>query len=162
MVATVQIIEKNTISATVTDKTNGTIRFKLADNATVDSNNPITIPASSSTWSWEKWIICNVTVAPSVQISNIRVYTGGANPWTGVNLWWKQVTAFATPAQGTSSVGYLGAFTFTSGAPKVLGSATYTGTGQFGDHLVALMEVTSTAVNGQLAGTTLTLAYDEI
>lgn len=162
MVATVQILQKNGAGGAGTDDTNGTIRFKLADNATVDSNNPMTIPASGSTFSFQKWIIANCTVAPSVQISNIRVYTGGANPWTGVNLWWQAITTYTTPTQPSNSTGYTNAFTFTVGAPLVLGSGTFTGTGQFGNHLVALMEVTSTATNGQLAGATLTLAYDEI
>ena len=36
MAATVQIREKNTAGQTATDKTSGTIRFKKADDATVD------------------------------------------------------------------------------------------------------------------------------
>lgn len=165
MAATVQIVEKNTAGGTETQKDGGTIRFKTADNSTVDTVNPIVIPGAGSAWSYEKWVRLNVTVAPSVNINNIRAYTGGSNPWTGVNLWWKNGGNFATPALGTSSSGYTNGFTYTSGSPLTLGTTNvgpYTGTGEKGDHLVMLMEVTSTATSGQLAATTATMSWDEI
>lgn len=163
MVATVQLIEKNGAGATVTDKTSGTIRFKTADNSTVDTNNPMVVPAASSNFSYQKWCILNCTVAPSTQITNVRWYTSGSNPFgTGVNLWWKAVTAYATPTQPASTTGYTNGFTYTSGAPLTTGSGTYTGTGQFGDHLVMMLEVQSTAAAGALTAATLTLSWDEI
>ena len=46
MVAAMKIYEMSA-TMTGTDKTASTVRFKLADNATIDSNNPITIPTGT-------------------------------------------------------------------------------------------------------------------
>ena len=43
MPATIQIHEMSALDSG-TDKTSGTVRFKDADNATVDANNPLVIP----------------------------------------------------------------------------------------------------------------------
>lgn len=162
MPATVQIVEKNSAGGTTTDKTSGTVRFKNADNSTVDLNNPMVKPPSGSDWSFEKWLRLNVTGGTYTQITNVKAYTDGSSGWTGVNLWAKAVASYATPAEGTSSSGYANAFTYTSGAPLSLGAGPFTSTGEKGDHLVMLMEVTSSASGGVLAGETLTLAWDEI
>lgn len=163
MAATVQILEKNGAGGTGTDKTSGTIRFKNADNATVDLNNPMVKPPSGSDWSFEKWLRFNVSGGTYSQITNIVAYMDGANGLgTGISLWAKAVTSFATPAEGTSSAGYTNAFTYTSGAPLSLGAGPYTSTGEKGDHLVMLAEVASTASGGLTPSETLTLAWDEI
>lgn len=163
MAATVQIVEKNGAGATATDKTSGTIRFKNADDATVDNNNPMVVPPSGSDWSFEKWLRLNVTVAPSVQISNIKFYMDGTNSFgTGVSLWAKAVASYATPAEGTSSTGYADAFSYTSGSPLSLGAGPFAGTGEKGDHVVLLMQVASTATQGSLAAETATFSFDEI
>lgn len=162
MAATVQIVEKNGAGGTATDKTSGTIRHKNADNATVDLVNPMVKPLSGSDWSFEKWIRFNVDSGTYTEITNIRAYTDGTNSWTGVNLWWKAVASYSTPAEGTSSTGYTNAFSYTSGSPLTLGAGPFTGTGQKGDHLVSLMEVTTSAVGGVLSGETMTIAWDEI
>jgi len=162
MAATVQILEKNGAGPTTTDKTSGTVRHKNADDATVDLNNPMVKPGAGSAWSFEKWLRFNVSGGTYSQITNIKAYTDGANGWTGVNLWWKAVTSYATPAEGSSSAGYADAFTYTSGSPLTLGAGPYTSTGEKADHLVSLMEVTSSAVGGVLAAETLTIAWDEI
>lgn len=162
MAATVQIVEKNGAGATATDKTSGTIRFKNADDATVDTNNPMVIPSSGSDWSYEKWLRLNVTVAPATNISNLKFYTDGTSGFgTGVSLWAKAVTSYATPAEGTSSTGYSDAFGYTSGSALSLGAGPYTGTGEKGDHCVLLLEVASTASPGSLTAETATFSYDE-
>ena len=163
MVATVQIVEKNGAGGTATDKTSGTIRMKNADNATVDNNNPMVIPGAGSDYSFEKWLRLNVTVAPSVQLSNIRFYTDGSNGMgTGVLLWAKAVASYATPAEATSTSGYTNAFSYTSGSPLSLGAGPFTGTGEKGDHAVLMQEVQSTATQGQTPSETITFSYDEI
>lgn len=163
MAATVQIIEKNGAGGTPTDKTSGTIRFKNADNATVDLNNPMVKPTSGSDFSFEKWLRLNVTGGTYSQITNIKAYTDGANGMgTGVNLWGKAVTAYATPAEATATTGYTNLFTYTSGAPLSLGAGPFTSTGEKGDHLVAMCEVTSAAAGGLTPSETLTIAWDEI
>ena len=163
MAATVQILEKNGAGGTGTDKTSGTIRFKNADDATVDLNNPMVKPPSGSDWSFEKWLRFNVSGGTYSQISNIVAYMDGANGLgTGISLWAKAVSSYATPAQGTSSTGYTNAFSYTSGAPLSLGAGPYTSTGEKGDHLVMLAEVASTASGGLTPSETLTMAWDEI
>lgn len=163
MAATVQIIEKNGAGGTATDKTGGSVRMKKADNATVDLINPLVKPPSGSDWSFEKWLRLNVTGGSYTQITNIKAYTDGSSGLgTGVNLWAKAVASYATPAQGTASTGYANAFTYTSGSALSLGAGPFTSTGEKGDHLVLLAEVTSSAAGGLTASETITIAWDEI
>lgn len=163
MAATVQIIEKNGAGGTPTDKTSGTIRFKNADNATVDLNNPMVKPASGTDWSFEKWLRMNITGGTYSQITNVKAYSDGGNGLgTGVGLFAKATASYATPAEGTSSSGYADFFTYTSGSPLSLGAGPFTGTGEKGDHLVMLLSVADTASGGLTSSETLTLAWDEI
>lgn len=162
MAATVQIVEKNGAGATATDKTSGTIRFKSADEAAADTANRINIPSSSSVFSYEKWLRANVTVAPSVDLQNLVFYTDGANGFgTGVDLWAKAVTSYATPTQPSDSSGFSDAFGYDSGSPLDLGAGPHTGTGEKGDHAVLALEVASTATQGQTSSETLTFQFDE-
>lgn len=163
MAATVQIVEKNGAGGTATDKTAGTVRFKNADNSTVDLVNPMVKPGAGSDWSYQKWMRMNITGGAYTQITNVKAYTDGSSGLgTGVNLWAKAVASYATPAEETASTGYANAFTYTSGAPLSLGAGPFTGTGEKGDHLVMALEVTSSASGGLTASETLTLAWDEI
>lgn len=162
MAATVKIVEKNGAGGTQTDKTSSTIRFKNADNATVDTANRMVVPASGSDYSYEKWLRLQVDVAPSVDIQNIKFYTDGNNGFgTGIGLYAKAVSSYSTPAEGTSTSGYADAFTYTAASPLTLGAGPYTGTGEKGDHCVLLLKVDSTAAPGLLASETLVFAYDE-
>lgn len=162
MAATVLIREKNSAGETATDKTSGTIRFKKADNATVDTANPLVVPASGSDWSFEKWLRLNLG-GTFTEITNLKFYTDGANGYgTGVNAWAKAAASFATPAQGTSSTGYTDAFSYTSGAPLSLGAGPYTSAGDAGSYLVMLAEVLSTASQGAKTAEVLTFSFDEI
>lgn len=161
MVATVQIVEKNGTAGTNTQKDGGTIRFKNADNATVDTNNPLVVPTSGTEYSYEKWTRLKVTVAPDTNISNLKFYTDGSNGWTGVGLHAKAVTAYATPALATATTGYTNAFTYTSGSALDLGTAAVTGTGEKGDHAVLIMTVGTSASAGVLTAETATYSYDE-
>lgn len=165
MVATVTINEKNSAAGTLTDKSSGTVRFKNADDAVVDANDPLVVPSVGSEWSFEKWLRLKIgATPPDVEISNLRFYTDGtSNFGTGVTLWVKAVAAFATPAEGTASTGYVDAFTYDSESPLEFGDGPFSSADtEIGDHLVFLMEIASTASNGALAGETMTFAYDEI
>lgn len=165
MVATVTIGEKNGAGGTYTDKTSGTVRFKNADNATVDNANPMVIPVAGSDYSYEKWLRLRIgATGPSVQITNLKMYTDTANGLgTGVNLWAKAVTTYATPAEATGTAGYTNAFTYSSGSALSLGAGPYSTTNtEIGDHCVMMMEVTSTATQGQTPSETITFSYDEI
>ena len=163
MAATVQIIEKNGAGGTPTDKTSGQIRFKNADNATVDTANPMVKPGAGTDYSFEKWLRLNVTGGTYTEITNIKAYMDGSNGLgTGVTLYAKAVASYATPAEATGTAGYTDAFTYTSGAPLSLGAGPYTSTGEKGDHLVMMLAVGTSASGGITSGETLTISYDEI
>ena len=165
MVATVTIGEKNGAGGTYTNKVSHRIRMKNADNATVDSSNPMVIPGSGSDWSFEKWLRLKIgATGPAVQITNAKFYTDGANGMgTGVSLWAKAVSSFATPAEGTASTGYTDAFSYTSGSALSLGAGPFTAINtEFGDHVVLLLQVASTATQGSTPTETVTFTYDEI
>lgn len=163
MVATVQIIEKNGAGGAATNKTGGTIRFKDADNANVDTGNPLPVPAADSVFSYEKWLRLNVTVAPGTNISNLKAYSDGGNGFgTGVSLWYRTTSAYATPVKPTDASGLADFFAKTDAAPVSLGAGPFTGVGEKGDHLVLALEVDNTASQGALPAETITFAYDEI
>jgi hypothetical protein len=163
MAATVQIVEKNGAGGTQTDKTSGTVRFKNADNATVDLNNPMVKPTSGTDYSFEKWLRFNVSGGSYSQITNVKAYMDGANGLgTGVGLWAKAVTSYSTPAEATATAGYTNAFTYTSGSPLTLGAGPYTSTGEKADHLVMMLAIDNTVSGGVTPSETLTFAWDEI
>lgn len=163
MAATVQIVEKNGAGGTPTDKTSGSIRFKNADNATVDLVNPMVKPGAGVDYSFEKWLRMNVSAGTYSQITNVKAYMDGGNGLgTGVTLYAKAVTTFATPAEATATTGYADAFTYTSGSPLSLGAGPFTSTGEKGDHLVMMLTVGTTAAGGVTPSETLTVAWDEI
>ena len=163
MPATVQIVEKNGAGGTATDKTSGSVRFKTADNATVDLVNPIVVPPSGFAYSFEKVLRTNVTVAPSQNISNIGAYSDGANgSGTGVELYAKAVASYTQPVQPSSITGWTDFFTYTSGSPLSLGAGPFTGTGEKGDHAYLMCRVGSTASPGLTPNEAFTLKFDEI
>lgn len=165
MVATVQIIEINgpTATPTTTQKDGQTVRPKNADNATVDNNNPMVIPTAGTDYSYAKQLRLNVTVAPSVNISNLGFYTDGSNTLgTGVLLYAKTGASYAAPYEPTGVAGFTDAFTYTSGSKLSLGAGPYTGTGQKGNLANLLLTVGTTATQGQTPNETLTFSYDEI
>lgn len=165
MAATVIVNEKNTAGETPTDKTggNGPIRFKAADNATVDFNDPLVIPATGTDYSFEKIVRLNATGTFN-EITNYEFYMDGANNLgTGVDIVYKKEVSYGTPIDITSTAGFSGSiFAATSGAPVALGTATVTATGDFGDYLTMVMSVASTASPGVTTSETLTFAWDEV
>lgn len=165
MAADVQIHEMSAQSTGV-DKTAGTIRFKAADNNTVDTNNRLQIPTGAAIFSYTKHARFYFNSAPSVDIQNLRAYTDGANNFgTGVSLGYDIPNAgngtfpnIATDIAGTDI------FTKNSGSPIDLdanNTGPHTGTGYKGDLLRMQMSVANTAAPGQLTGEALTFAYDE-
>jgi hypothetical protein len=185
MAATVVINEWNGTggSETKTDKTSGTIRFKNADNATVDLNDPMVVPGADQDYSYEKWIRLEITDAGGfTQISNLRAYSDGANGFgAGVKCWYATSGVYMTPttptvgvdppqsaAAGSPLENMSDFFGLTSGAPADMDAVN---TGPFtdgspaehiGDFLVLVMEVETGASNGITPSETLTWAYDEI
>lgn len=163
MAATVQIIEKNGAGGIGTDKTSGSVRFKNADNATVDLNNPLVKPTSGYDYAFDKWLRLNVTGGSYSDISNIRAYSDGGNGLgTGVEVYAKATTSYATPAEGADVTGFSDLFGYTSGSPLDLGGDGSTGAGEKGDHLQLRCRIDNTVSGGVTPSETLTIAWDEI
>lgn len=163
MAATVQLVERNTGSGTNTDKTSGTIRFKNADNSTVDAVNRLVVPTgATSEWSYEKWLALNVTAPPSTDIQNVLAYMDGANGFgSNVFLWARAAGAFTAPVEPAATTGFTNAFAYTAAGALTLYNATFTGTGVIPGHLVLAMEVRQGANQGTTPGETVTISYDE-
>lgn len=167
MAATVLIREKNGAGETATDKTSGTIRFKNADDATVDNNNPLVKPGAGQVdRSYEKYLRMNVSVAPAGNITSPKFYmTGSAN--TGQTLYIKTTNpgSYSTPAEASADTGYTDAFTYTSGSPKAIDVANagpYTGTGDKGDYMQMMMKIDeNVSAPGPLTAKTMTIQWDE-
>ena len=169
MAATIQIHEMSALAAG-TDKTSGTVRFKEADNATVDAVNPLQVPAVGSIYSYTKKLRVKMTDPPNTSVSNLRWYTDGSNTFgtgIGVNVcnrgtnWVANYkTAMATP---------INLFSFISAATAFDGDVTDTSPflpadddSYIGDLVELQMSIASTAPHRTLVAETLTLAYDEI
>ena len=158
------------------------LRFKVADNATIDSANPIPIPAAGTNYSFWKHIYLYADSAPDTQIDNVRFYTDGTGFGTGITL---NVGDEMPAKTNASSAGYevadaavelaanhggitatTSAFTFTSGSPKSVtiseAGSIINAIGETTNYLVFQMAVASTASSGNLADETLTFQYDEI
>ncbi len=177
MVATVLVREKNGAGETPTDKTGSTVRFKRADNATVDTNDPLPIPTSNRTYSYEKFLRMHIGgTGPDTQITNLKFYMDGAKGWeTAVKLWGRGLTAYTTPGiptetndppqipVGGTPVAATDAFAWTAGSPLVLGAGPFsTINTDMGNYVDLVMEVEIGATQGTLATETATFEYDEL
>lgn len=173
MAATVTILEWNGTSGsqTSTDKTSGTIRYKAADNSTVDANNPLVKPTSGSFRSFEKWTRLHIgSTGPTGSITSPKFYTDGSNSFgTGITAFIRTTNpgSYATPATPADDTGGTDQFSFTSASPKALdvaNSGPFSGTNtDFADFAVLWMTLATTvsAPQNPTASETLTYAYDE-
>lgn len=177
MAASVQIRELNGAGETGTDKTSGTVRFKNADDATVDLNDPLVVPSSDTEYSYEKWLRLYVASGTYTQISNLRAYSDGSSGWaSGVKGWYAVDGSYSTPVIPTQTndppqhdaVSMTNLFSATSGSPIDMDA---TNTGPFdssslpkyiGDYLVLVAEVEIGTTQGLQSSETLTMAWDEI
>ena len=165
MAATIQIHEM-TGASTGTDKTSGTIRFKAADNTTVDTNNRLQIPAAGDDYSYTKNIRAYMEAPPDTDIQNLEWYTDGVGFGTGRAVNVKTVATF-TANVDTQMTGGNSLFGYTSGSP-LDGDALDTGpflpaddNSHIGDFLLMQMVVSSTSAPGTLSAETLTLSWTE-
>lgn len=167
MAATVTIEEYHGPTATPvpTDKTAGTIRFKDADDASVNLSDPLVIPTAGTNISFEK-IVRMRAAGTFTQLSNLNAYTDGANGLgTGVGIQEKTEATYGTPIEPTSTAGFSDIFARTSGTPvdmDGLNTGVITATGPMGDFMAMIMTVASTATQGVTPSETLTFAWDEI
>ncbi len=162
------------------------IRFKTADDPTIDANNPIPIPASGTKRSFWKHIFLKATAGPFTQIDNVKFFTDGTGFGTGITVFVGDETPIKTSVstagydQATGMVGDDGdeltthtnitaktdAFTFTSGTPKSVtigeAGAIIDAVGETTNYVIGQMDVASTAGPGDLPNETWTFQYDEI
>lgn len=168
MAATIEIHEMSD-ATTGTNKSSGTVRFKDADDATVDASNPLVIPADGSIYSYTKKLRAYMEDPPNTNVSNLRWYTDGANGFgTGITVTCKNIGTTFGSQYKTAMEGGADLFGKTSGSP-LDGDGTDTGPfvpgdddSYIGDIIELQMAVASTASSGTLSAETLTLAYDEI
>jgi hypothetical protein len=167
MAATVEIRSYHGASGseTGTDVAGGSIRFKQADNDTVDANNPVPVPAAGTNYSFIKNFRFHAVTTPSNTINNLAFYTDGSNGYgTGVALNVKTSATYVDPvANGTTALtGTTDAFTYTSGSPlAITGSVSNPTTGAFGNFVVAQIAVGTTASQGTSGSESLTWSFDE-
>lgn len=168
MAATIQIHEMSALDAG-TNKTSGTVRFKDADNATVDASNPLVLPSEGSVYSYTKKLRPYMEAPPSVNVQNLRWYTDGNNGFgTGVTVTVKNLGVTWGANYKTAMSGGADLFGKTSGSP-LDGDATDAGpfvpaddNSYIGDLIELQMALASTGSQGATPTETLTLAYDEI
>ena len=163
------------------------MRFKTADDATIDTNNPIPIPAAGTKYSYWKQMYLYCGTAPSTKVDNIKFYTDEGGFGTGITV--KAGDEFPTKtaasdagyevATGTPGdtgdemvaahaglTGSTDVFTFSSAAPLSvsIGEAgnIIDAIGETTNYVILQMEVISTASPGDLTDETMTWKYDEV
>lgn len=177
MPAVMTIQEANGGGETKTDKTSGTVRYKKADNATVDLNNPLVVPTSLTEYSYPKYLRMRITSGTFTEVSNLRVYTDGANSYgTGILLWFRPTGTYVTPAIPSTAQdppqiaggAMTNAFTYTSGAPlnvSAINTGPYNSTGlpkDIGDYLISVLQVTTAASQGVKSAEGINWLWDEV
>jgi len=158
-----------------------TLRFKQADNSTIDANDPIPIPAAGSEYSRWKQIYLKCTTAPSTKVDNVKFYTDGSGFGTGITVnvgdgvqvhnsgattGYDVSDANETMTNHTDVSAVTDAFTYTSGSPRTCTisetDSQIDAIDETTDYLVLQMVVDNTASPGDLANETFTWQYDEI
>lgn len=179
MAATVLIKRWTGSGPTKTDITSINTRLNAEDaHTTAGTTNPITIPASSSNYSF--WCVTGLSASttPPTTINNLKWYTDGGNGLgTGVTF---VVNTASGYVQATGTTGTTGdvlstgnyatlagapsnAFAYTSGSPlSVTGSISNPSTGDFGHLVVSQIVVGTSAGAGATSTETVTWSYDEL
>ena len=157
-------IHEMTSSVAGTDKTSGTVRFKAADNVTVDSANRLQIGGTTS-FSYTKHLKGYVSSAPEVDFSNLEAYTDGGTFANSVTCMYIHTQSWS--ANVTTNIAGADLFTKVTGDRIDMNSWDTTHTaGQspayWGDVLKLQLAVGATAAPGTLTpAEVLTFSYDE-
>lgn len=117
-----------------TNISNGEVRFKLADNDTVDLNAPLRVPTADqvtaeipSTYSFRKYFKINVTATPDNSISNLKFFTDGNNLDAEVVLLGDQTDTYqenvSADSTGDTTAHWL-AVNWTKASPLVVNAST--------------------------------------
>jgi len=159
------------------------IRFKRADNSTIDSVNVMTIPAAGTNYSRWKTIYPRCVTAPNTQVDNFRFHTDAGGFGTGiavrVGLQFPNRNSGSTSGYEVADVedeefvaGHGGitsdadAFSYTSGAPLSMtiseAGSIINATSETTNELILQLNTINTASPGNLTDETFTFLYDEI
>jgi hypothetical protein len=158
-----------------------TLKFKLADNPTIDTNNPIVIPSGATVYSYIKCVYLKCDANADVHtINNVKIYSDGASSSTGVDV--KVGLQFPTKNSGattgyelsnsanemvsetalTSSASIYG---YTSGAGLSVSisesGSIINAANETTNYIFLQMEVSNTASPGATTTETYTYSYDE-
>ena len=159
-----------------------TIRFKAADDATIDTNDKLVIPAAGTIYSYWKHLYLYCDDADSHTLNNFKIYSDGNNGLgTGVTV--MVGDEFPTKTSGSTAgyevadaqtelvAGHSGIdgttdfFSYTSGAALTVSCSETSNqiddTGETTDYVLMQMNVASTASPGDTPNETGTWAYDE-
>lgn len=175
MAATVNTRQLNG-STPGTPTTVAAIYMQTSEQAAQDATNILMRPLAGNYYSFWMTVYLNAESSPVTTINNIKIYSDGSIPWTGVTLYVGDETT-STYVQATGTVGQTGnemtashaqisgrtnMNTYTSGSPKsVSGSISNPNTGRISDYVVFQCEISTGATPGALSGETLTWRYDE-
>lgn len=169
MAATVAVTSfHGAAGATQADVAGGSVRFKLADNDTLDTATPVTIPPSGTAYSWVKQFKLNVTAwnSGTTTINNPKVSAGTNTIGTGVDIAYNMNATYLNPLTNAATAlsPRTGSIIGTSGSPVTIsgtGTVTNPTTGFFTDYTAFQVEVGSTATQGTTPSQTVTFQYDE-
>lgn len=156
------------------------LRFKQADNATIDANDIMPVPSGSAEYSRWKQVYLYCDVAPDTQIDAIKLYSDGGGYGTGITV--NVADEFPVKNSGsdagydvsdtnqvmtnhTDVTGVTDLFSFTVGSP-LSGSISESGSvinaiGETSNYFVLQMVVLNTASISTLSHETITIQYDE-
>lgn len=162
------------------------LRFKVADNITIDTNDPIPIPGAGIGYSYWKQIYLYCDAPDGNSINNLRLYADGANNFgTGVDLFvglqfpiktnalntgyevadtTDEMVAGTENHSGITSSASI--FDYDVGSPLTVSinedGNVIDAIGETSNYIVLQMNVASTASPGELpVDETLTIKYDE-
>ncbi len=163
------------------------LRFKSNDNITIDTADPIVVPAAGTNYSYWKAIYLKMTASDSTKVNNIEFYSDGTIGYgTGLTLMVGDETpdknsgsdagyevATGTPGTtGDEMVAAIGDLTgsadiesLVTGAPLTVSisetSSQMDATNETSDYVYLQVNVATTASAGLTASETLTFRYDE-
>ena len=160
------------------------LRFKTADNNTIDKVDEILIPSSGVNRSYWKHVYLKVVGGIFSRINNVKFYTDGTNYGSGITINVGNETptkdsgyVIANGARGTTgdemvaSHGGISGKTeifgnYTSGSPKSI-SISESGSlmdsvNETSDYLVFQMDIDNTVTKADLSNKSWTIQYDEV
>lgn len=138
------------------------IMYRANDSTDTDKTNPIVIPDSGTSYSYEKWIRWECTVAPDTQCTNFRFWGPNTAPATGLLVYAGTTDTGVTPVTTESTVASTRQDTnYTAIGSSLSVSGTLTTIGHQTDYVVLQLRVADTAAQGDMPQQTYNYAYDE-